>query len=69
MLFRKKIERSCSYCKYATKIDEEQVLCCKKGVRACNAKCRKFSYDPCKRIPVKPKALDFRQYDSQDYTL
>lgn len=69
MLFRKKIERSCSYCEYATKIDDEQMLCSKKGVRACNGKCRKFTYDPCKRIPAKPKAPDFRQYDDRDYSL
>lgn len=69
MLFRKKIERVCSYCKYATKIDDEQVLCIKKGIRACNAKCRKFIYDPIKRIPVKAKALDFQQYDERDFSL
>ena len=69
MLFRKKIQRSCSYCEYATRIDDEQVLCSKKGVRSCAAKCRKFSYDPCKRIPVKPKAPNFQQYNDQDFTL
>ena len=69
MLFRKKIERSCSYCEYATKIDDEHVLCIKKGMRSAMAKCRKFSYDPCKRIPGKPKALDFSKYDNEDYSL
>lgn len=69
MLFRKKIQRSCSYCTYGTKIDDEQVLCMKKGVVAVDGKCRKFQYDPCKRIPVKPKALDFSKYDEQDYSL
>lgn len=69
MLFRKKIERSCSYCEYATKIDDEHVLCIKKGMRSAMAKCRKFSYDPCKRIPLKPKSLDFSQYNEQDFTL
>ena len=69
MFFRKKIERSCSYCQYSTKIDDEQMLCSKKGVRSCSSKCRKFLYDPCKRIPAKPKALDFKQYDDQDFSL
>jgi transcriptional regulator with XRE-family HTH domain len=32
MLFRKKIERSCSYCLYGTKVDEETILCSKKGI-------------------------------------
>lgn len=69
MLFRKKIQRSCSYCSYGTKIDDEQVLCMKKGVVAADGKCRKFQYDPCKRIPLKQKPLDFSKYDERDYSL
>ncbi len=69
MLFRKKIERSCTYCAHGTVISEEQVLCIKKGVVPECGKCRKFTYDPCKRIPSKPKALDFNKYNEEDYSL
>lgn len=69
MLFRKKIQRSCSYCLHGTKIDEEQVLCIKKGMVSICGKCRKFEYDPCKRMPVKQKALDFSKYDEEDFSL
>lgn len=69
MLFRKKIERSCSYCIRSTMLDEDQVLCSKKGVRSVNSKCLKFRYDPIKRIPAKPKALDFSKYDQEDFSL
>ena len=69
MLFRKKIARSCAYCAYGAKIDDEQILCSKKGMVSSCGKCRKFIYDPCKRIPPKPKALDFKKYEEQDYTL
>ena len=69
MLFRKKINKSCSYCAYGAQIDNEQVLCIKKGVVPLSGKCRKFSYDPCKRTPAKPKALDFKKYDDKDYSL
>lgn len=69
MLFRKKIQKACTYCIYSTKIDDEFILCSKKGMRAANAKCSKFTYDPCKRIPVKAKALDFSKYDNEDYSL
>lgn len=69
MLFRKKIERSCSYCIHSTKLDDGQVLCAKRGVMPIDGKCRKFRYDPCKRIPVKAKALDFSKYDKEDYSL
>ncbi len=69
MLFRKKIQKSCAYCQYGTKLNDEQVLCIKKGVVAMEGKCRKFTYDPCKRIPVKAKALDFEKYNEEDYSL
>ena len=69
MLFRKRIERSCSYCRRGTKLDEDQVLCVKKGIRPVDGKCWKFRYDPTKRIPPKAKALDFSKYDQEDYSL
>lgn len=69
MLFRKKIERSCAYCAYGTRLDEEQVLCIKRGVFPLDGKCRKFRYDPCKRVPFKPKALDFEKYKEEDFAL
>ena len=69
MLFRKKIQKSCAYCVHSTKLDEESVLCIKKGVVAITKKCCKFKYDPCKRIPLKAKAPDFDQYNEKDFTL
>lgn len=69
MLFRKKMPRSCEYCSYSTKLDDDQFLCIKRGVVLDNKTCRKFKYDPCKRIPAKPKALDFSQYDDHDFSL
>ena len=69
MLFRKKMAPSCSYCEYATKIDDEQILCVKKGIRPVNSKCGQFFYDPCKRIPKKQKALDFKEFEERDYSL
>ena len=69
MLFRKKITRSCSYCVHSTALDEERMLCIKKGVVISTKKCRKFEYDPTKRIPVKAKALDFDRYAEEDFSL
>ena len=69
MLFRKKIERDCSYCVYGTRLEGDQILCAKKGMKCAGDKCRKFKYDPTKRIPSKEKALDFSKYDEQDFTL
>ena len=70
MLFRRKIPRSCTYCKFAAKLGNEQILCSKKGiVLPCPSACRKFRYDPCKRIPPKAKAMDFSQYSQDDFKL
>lgn len=69
MLFRKKLPRSCSYCSYGTTIDCAQVLCVKRGVVSADKACRKFSYDPCKRIPLRLKAVDFVKYQDEDFKL
>lgn len=69
MLFRKKIERSCSYCTYGACLDNGMILCSKKGMKTAEDKCRRFKYDPCKRIPPKAKALDFSRYNDEDFSL
>ena len=69
MLFRKKITPACTYCQWGTAMDEEQVLCMKRGIVLSDHKCRKFRYDPCKRIPPKRKPLDLKKYDDVDFSL
>ena len=69
MLFRKKIEKSCTYCRYGTMLEDGLALCTKRGVVSAYRKCRKFCYDPIKRIPAKPKAPDFEKYDQEDFSL
>lgn len=69
MLFRKKIHRACEYCAYGVKAGEEAILCSKKGLKTPTDHCRKFQYDPTKRIPKKARALDFSKYDEQDFSL
>lgn len=69
MLFKRKHPRSCSYCCYSAKIDDTLMLCAKRGVVPAEKACRKFAYDPCKRIPPKQKALDFIKYTEEDFSL
>lgn len=69
MLFRKKIDRACTYCRFGTQLDEDTILCAKKGTKAPWEQCRRFKYDPCKRLPAKAKALDFSKYDEEDFSL
>ncbi len=65
VIFRKKIEPSCSYCKYASLLDEEEAFCLKKGVVSSGGQCKKFKYDPLKRIPPSPSMIrtDFSEED------
>ena len=69
MLFRKKIQRSCSYCQNSTKLNSDTILCAKRGLMPADKPCRKFVYDPCKRVPPKEKATDFGNYTSEDFSL
>lgn len=69
MLFRKPQERSCHCCRYSTPLNEETMLCAKKGIVFPCEDCRKFRYDPFKRVPSKPKALDFSKYEEDDFSL
>lgn len=69
MLFRKKITRSCSYCQRGTAMEDDQILCQKRGVVSAYYSCRKFRYNPCKRVPAKMKALDLDKYKDVDFSL
>ena len=69
MLFRKKIERYCAYCSFAGKIDEETMICQKCGVVPAMHQCRRFRYDPLKRVPPKAKPEDFSRFDKKDFSL
>lgn len=69
MLFRKKIVRSCSYCAHCAAMDEERLVCSKKGLLSQDTPCRRFQYDPLKRTPARRKALDFSKYEQEDFSL
>lgn len=69
MLFRKPNSPACQNCIYSAKLEGDQMLCAKRGVVSLYHACRKYRYDPCKRIPPRPKALDFRKYQDVDFSL
>jgi len=69
MLFRKKIDRYCTYCKFSGRINDEQVICQKCGIVPNSHHCRRFRYDPLKRVPHKAKSQDFSKYDEKDFSL
>ena len=60
-------DRICAFCENSSGIyDEDSMVCKKKGVVSKIYSCRKFVYDPLKRVPPKtvsaPK-LDFIDID------
>lgn len=52
-LFKGKIEPRCALCEYAEITDGGNVVLCRKvgGVMLPESKCRKYKYDPLKRVP------------------
>ena len=57
MIFRKDIEPCCIYCKHATRISPEIIACAPRGAMPTYGACKKFVYDPLKRLPERPRKL------------
>ena len=50
--FDKDIKKTCLCCEYGRKSDyADEIFCSKRGITNINDYCRKFKYDPLKRIP------------------
>jgi hypothetical protein len=44
-------------------------MCVKKGIVSASGACRRFRYDPLKRVPPKPLAASFAHLKDEDFTL
>lgn len=69
MLFRKDMDPRCAYCQRGSELDEDRVLCPKKGVVSPGDYCRSFQYDPLRRKPPEMAQLDFSKLSQEDFTL
>ena len=69
MIFSKDIDPRCAYCKHGTALDDHTIMCLKKGVTSPADQCRRFRYDPLKRLPPKPQTLTFPKFSEEDFTL
>lgn len=69
MLFTKRIDPQCTYCQRGAPMNDEQVLCPRKGVVSREDSCRHFRYDPLKRIPLRPAPPDFSRLKDEDFSL
>ncbi len=68
-LFRKNIERRCAYCANGSALNEREVACRFRGVTDAGGACRRFAYDPHKRVPPRPAALDKEKFSKEDFEL
>lgn len=69
MLFRKNIEPSCAYCAFSSPVDDESLICRKKGMVKPWGKCRRFVYEPLKREPEAPAAVSSAGLSEEDFKL
>ncbi len=69
MLFSKDIPPCCIYCQRGVRLGEDKVMCLKKGIVTAAGQCRRFKYDPLKRVPPRFKVLDFSKLSDEDFTL
>ena len=69
MLFQKDIEPRCAYCKRGTPLDGEQVICIRRGIVSPTGSCRRFKYDPLKRVPPRPAKFSGGGLSGDDFKL
>jgi len=68
-LFQTSIEPRCAYCAHGRELDQDQIICPKKGVMSAGSKCRSFRYDPLKRVPPRPAKLSGSGIKDEDFSL
>lgn len=68
-LFESNIEPRCAYCAKGAPLDGEAILCSKRGIVSPGSSCGSFRYDPLKRVPPRPAALDLSKLSDEDFRL
>ena len=68
-MFRKDIEASCAYCRHGRPLGNGDVICLKKGIVSVAYSCNRFKYDPFKREPDPPQALNTDRLREEDFQL
>ncbi len=65
---KKDITPACSLCRYGNSLpDGSGVLCEKSGIRRSDSLCKKFKYDPLKRIPRRAPVMT--EFSKEDFEL
>ena len=69
MLFDKNVDSSCSYCRFGNDAGSGRIICEKYGFVEAGGSCRRFKYDPLKRIPEAPRPSAGRDYSEEDFSI
>ena len=69
MLFRKNMDPRCAYCQHGQQVNERDAACVKRGIVPLEHHCRAFKYDPLKRVPPRPAALNTKGLKNEDFSL
>ena len=67
-LFTKNQPPACAYCRWVEVADDKSLRCVKKGAVEPEHKCRRFAYDPLKRVPPKPLVLK-QEYEQDEFKI
>lgn len=68
-LFRKDIDPRCTYCAKGCQVNEREVACVKHGIVPMEYHCSRFVYDPLKRVPPRPAALNTERLHESDFEI
>ena len=67
-LYGNDITASCNICIHGNPAaNGDAILCAKRGVMPLHERCRRFVYDPLRRIPKQPPPL--RQYEAEEFSI
>ena len=70
MLFDKNIEPKCTYCKTGMPIPySEEIACVRHGIMSPDDSCRRFIYDPIKRVPEVAAPYSPGEFTEDDFSL
>ena len=69
MLFDRKIEPSCLYCRHGRTLGEGEVACLKRGIVDGSGYCGLFRYEPTKRIPEQRPRFAAASVSEEDFAL
>lgn len=62
------VEPKCAYCEHCILTENKRTaLCTKRGITALDGACKKFTYDPMKRVPQRPAPL--QQFSEDDFSI